>query len=904
MGFNLTNEQIKDTYEQLVQISASALVDGTGSLVDSLDYVTNPTFTSYTSSTATSTSASIADLQTQINSIEAGSGSADWPLITNKPAGLVSSSAQTIANLPSGTISGSSQVDYNSISNVPSGLLSSSAQIADDISGSFTSTSASIASDVATNKSDISTLTAATSSYLTSVPSEFTASSILIEGIGVDGTISGDGGTPSIEGFTFNGGTITAGNGHTIVGEYSTYGLVRADNTESPSGLVLASDSSLTGYIIVADDLITANKPLSVTGAVTASNALISGDLVVNGTASFGYLQSVTGSAKIVGDAFIQVNTDTPALRYAGLQVVDSGSTANTASFIWDSQNNDFFYEYEGDDTDYGVFLIGPEYGTKGSPTYNASNKLVKGTGGHHLVDSSITDTGTSVSMSAPLTASGFQGDLDGTATSASFAVTASYALNAEGGGAGLVAGTGTDSIKSSDDLTTNNANAAGNQSIAIGDNAQATQQRAVAIGEDNNATGAFSVAIGYDSDATNTYCIAIGRGAAAGAGGGDAIAIGRADATGNNATAVGYQSNATGTDSLALRGASAGGTNSIAAGVGANASSDSGVAIGHNANSSGNSVAIGTNAIMGNSYGFAGGYNARANNDASIAIGGDVQVSSNQAIAIGTDTTIDNSSGGAVALGQDADITTSPKAVTLGQGVKATGASGGVAIGSGSSISSAAEINIGNRFKYDGTSTITLDASLIKVADSASATGSLIDNVHPAIASGSPAIKHIVTIDQTAYTTISGSGNVYDDTLYIISDATSIGVYDGSLNITGNLEVDGYITSSGNVQVDGQMYSPTFAGTIASSTSSIDFDNGNFATLNCSSATFLANPTNLKSGTTYTLIVTNGANISGYGTAWKFAGGTEPTLSANTDVITAVSDGSSLYTTALADFS
>jgi hypothetical protein len=112
-NYNLTSQQIKDTYEQLVQVSGSALVDGTGSLVDSLDYVTNPTFTAYTSSTATSTSASIADLQTQITAIEAGSGSAEWSLITGKPSGLVSSSAQTIANLPSGTISGSSQVDLS-----------------------------------------------------------------------------------------------------------------------------------------------------------------------------------------------------------------------------------------------------------------------------------------------------------------------------------------------------------------------------------------------------------------------------------------------------------------------------------------------------------------------------------------------------------------------------------------------------------------------------------------------------------------------------------------------------------------------------------------------------------------------------------------------------------------------
>ena len=767
-NYNLTSQKIKDTYEQLVQVSGSALVDGTGSLVDTLDYVTNPTFTAYTSSTATSTSASVADLQTQINALEAGSGSADWDLITGKPAGLVSGSAQ----------------------------------LASDISGSFTSTSASLAADIATNKANIAT---------------------------------------NVSDISTNTGNIS-----TNTGNISTNTTNIATQTSRVDSLVSATSS----YAVKNSDNV-------FTGTQTFDN------ITVNGTGSFAYIQSVTGSAKIIGDAFIQLNTDTPSQRYAGLQVIDSGSTADTASLIWDSQTNDWFYEYEGDDpTDHGVLLFGPEYGTKGSPTYLTNNTIPKGDGGHHLNDSNIVDDGTSVTVSTSLTASAFQGDLDGTATSASFAITASYALNAAGGGGLETGNSGTDSIKTAASLTTTAAVANGPQSIAIGNAAKVSGTASLHISLDDSntfAAGDQTINIGKDINNTGGYSMAIGH----------------------NLTNTG-----TGGNVLIGRSVTTAGDYSIGIGEGAQAQQGGAVAIGQSARSSGNSVAIGSGAIMGNSYGFAGGYNARANNDASIAIGGDVNVSSNQAIAIGVDTTIDGSSQGAVALGQDADISNSPKAVTLGQGVKATGAAGGIAIGSGSSVTAAAEINIGNRFKYDGTSTITLDASLIKVADSASATGSLIDNVHPAIASGSTAIQHIVTIDQTAYTTLSDSGNVYDDTLYIISNASADTVIDG------------------NLQVDGQIFSPMFAGTIASSTSSIDFDNGNFATLNCASSTFLANPTNLQGGTTYTLVVTNGANISGYGTAWKFAGGTEPTLSANTDVITAVCDGTSLYAAALADFS
>lgn len=580
--FNLTNQQIKDTYEQLAQIGTSSLLlDGTGSIVDNL--------------TITASHATFAESAT-----------------------------------------------------LPSGILSSSAQIADDISGSFTSTSASLAGDIATNASDISTLTGDTSSYAVKTSNTFTGNQTLSNPNG-NQTISFGGTNPIvIKGSpdfitTFENGGIDLGQNE-LTGLSSVSGSVfklsangsnrfRIDSRQGNGVLELTSNDEIIVEMINDSD---GSQYVDFKVPVTASNALISSDLAVsnnltvNGTASFGYLQSVTGSAKIVGDAFIQLNTDTPSLRYAGLQVIDSGSTSNTSSFIWDSETNDWFYEYEGDATDHGIFLIGPEYGTKGTPTYNASNKLVKGTGGHHIVDSNITDDGTSVTVSTSLTASGFQGDLTGTASFATNALTASYALNVP-------------------------------------------------------VTASYALS----ASAADTFTIST-------------------------------------------------------------------------------------------------------------------------------------------------------------------------------------ELSLGS-------STITVD--------SASATGSLIDNIHPAIASGSTAIKHIVTIDQTAYDTISGSDNVYDDTFYIISDA-------------------GDDVYPNNLQVDGQIYSPTFAGTIASSTSSIDFDNGNFATLNCASSTFLANPTNLQGGTTYTLIVTNGANISGYGTVWKFAGGTEPTLSANTDVITAVSDGTSLYAAALADFS
>lgn len=134
------------------------------------------------------------------------------------------------------------------------------------------------------------------------------------------------------------------------------------------------------------------NKNNTFTGTQNFTN------ISVSGTGSFAYLQSVTGSAKIIGDAFIILNNDTPTERYAGIKIYDSGSANNTSSFQYDGSTDDWFFEKDVlGSTEYGIALFGPEYTTKGTPTYNTNNTIPKGTGGHHLNDSSITDNGTTV---------------------------------------------------------------------------------------------------------------------------------------------------------------------------------------------------------------------------------------------------------------------------------------------------------------------------------------------------------------------------------------------------------------------------------------------------------------------------------------------------------------------------
>lgn len=162
-------------------------------------------------------------------------------------------------------------------------------------------------------------------------------------------------------------------------------------------------------------------------------------DIVAN-TLAVTNFTAVTSSVVITGDAYIQLNNDTPVQRYAGIKVQDSGSNT-TASLEYDGQTNDWFYDYEGDDpTNFGIVMFGPEYSTKGSPVYNTANTILKSNGGHHTLDSIITDDGSTVVVGGDLEANVitantyFAGDLIGTAsvaTSASFATFAPTAVSA-----------------------------------------------------------------------------------------------------------------------------------------------------------------------------------------------------------------------------------------------------------------------------------------------------------------------------------------------------------------------------------------------------------------------------------------------------------------------------------------
>jgi hypothetical protein len=137
--------------------------------------------------------------------------------------------------------------------------------------------------------------------------------------------------------------------------------------------------------------------------------------------------------------------------------------------------------------------------------------------------------------------------------------------------------------------------------------------------------------------------------------------------------------------------------------------------------------------------------------------------------------------------------------------------------------------------------------------------------------------------------------GNNGDSTVTIEADFSSVVEYDAD----GNIAFDGQVSAPYHTLVKG-----------ANSIFTPDFDESNNIVTTLDSASTFANPSNLKDGASYTIIVKQDASggrvISSFGSAFKWAGGTAPTLSATAnavDILTFISDGTNLYGSFVGDF-
>lgn len=204
----------------------------------------------------------------------------------------------------------------------------------------------------------------------------------------------------------------TASNSNLLNGLASSVFATTASNTFTGTQYISNSTNATTFTSTAAlytDGGMRVTKDAFISGGLS-----IAGNLTVFGTSSVNFITSST----LVGLEFINLNTDLPALRYAGINVGDSGSSAGVSSSFWyDSQNNDWIFVHApagSSQTTSSLAIFGPAvYNSVGNEVGITGNYLAKGQvvagadHDHHITSSQIYDDGTTVAIAGNLQVTG-----------------------------------------------------------------------------------------------------------------------------------------------------------------------------------------------------------------------------------------------------------------------------------------------------------------------------------------------------------------------------------------------------------------------------------------------------------------------------------------------------------------
>jgi predicted acyltransferase (DUF342 family) len=161
--------------------------------------------------------------------------------------------------------------------------------------------------------------------------------------------------------------------------------------------ILTTGGQTITGTLNVQTDL-NVSKDVNIDGGlvVTGSTSLggdlfVSGNLQILGSATNVVLQSQTVE---IDDNIIRLNAYSPFERYAGFEVIDSGSSGVSASLVWDSQNDYWMFVSASGESSKLIGTTPSEYGSENSLH---TNIIPKGTGLNNIGDSLIGDNGTTL---------------------------------------------------------------------------------------------------------------------------------------------------------------------------------------------------------------------------------------------------------------------------------------------------------------------------------------------------------------------------------------------------------------------------------------------------------------------------------------------------------------------------
>ena len=373
---------------------------------------------------------------TTFSGMISGSSQVSYPDLSNIPSGIISSSEQ----LPSGLVSGSSQIDVTQTTNI--------ATLATTGSNTFNGNQFINGSSTFNDNQIVNGSSTFNGNHIVNGPSTFNGNQIVNGNIKVDsyavnktGAVEFRYNNPSGSSTSFRMGADDFNNAqskYAVNGDIIHFGtgistnIGFGNNTETQR--IEFSVSGSQAALLIKPTDITILKPLVASGSVDIEGNLTASlqegyvwvgdnngrtitaatssfartdvdnnfsgnqnfvDISVSGTGSFAHIDYVTGSATIIGDAFIVLNADTPTLPFAGIKVFDTGS-ASTASFEWNGDTDTWIVVKE---SELSANLITAPIGTKGSEATLTDNSIPKSGTENTLQNSNITDDGTTITL-------------------------------------------------------------------------------------------------------------------------------------------------------------------------------------------------------------------------------------------------------------------------------------------------------------------------------------------------------------------------------------------------------------------------------------------------------------------------------------------------------------------------
>jgi len=384
---------------------------------------------------------------TEVSGAFSGSFSGNGSGLTNLPAAnvtftdsnIISSSVQVDHDQTTNFVAGEHfvQSDITTVGTVtvgsvtailPSGTVSSSAQLTNtflEITGdSVVSSSTQVSSLLLNNATDfgngrVSANNIGSADGSTLFTGSFAGNGSGLTGIVATGTVSG---SSQID-LGSAAGEVTLGaqtTGNYVASLGSGTGVTIGSNSGEGSNPTIAVDyGSSANQAVQGNTEITINgtaNEIEITGTTNqtlgsgptytiglpsdvtiGNNLIVENDVFISGSLTL--LESaesliISSSTVELDDNVIRLNAFAPFQRYAGFEVIDSGSSGVSASLQWDSQNDYWLVESSSKQTGK---LIATTYGTFGSETSLTSNTIPKATGPDHIGNSSLTDNGTTL---------------------------------------------------------------------------------------------------------------------------------------------------------------------------------------------------------------------------------------------------------------------------------------------------------------------------------------------------------------------------------------------------------------------------------------------------------------------------------------------------------------------------